>query len=215
MLLFQKRFLDGLVRGDIDLTFQTWTKPLVKPGRRYRCHPIGVLEVDGIQQRTVESITAREARRAGFADREDLVDYLSRGGAVEIGPDSNVFRVELHYAGDGDRVPAAVMDRLTEADVESIRKRLERMDARAGEPWTMATLRLIGKMPRVAARVLAEKLGREKLPFKADVVKLKKLGLTQSFEVGYELSPRGKAWLAAVRRGRTKSRRVGPAERAR
>jgi len=27
---------------------------------------------------------------------------------------------------------------------------------------------------------------------------LKKLGLTQSFEVGYEVSPRGKAYLAAA-----------------
>ena len=32
-------------------------------------------------------------------------------------------------------------------------------------------------------------------PFKAGVVKLKKLGLTQSFEVGYELSPKGRAFL--------------------
>ena len=48
--------------------------------------------------------------------------------------------------------------------------------------------------PRAAASQLARKLGRDTAPFKADVVKLKKLGLTQSFEVGYELSPRGRAF---------------------
>jgi hypothetical protein len=32
------------------------------------------------------------------------------------------------------------------------------------------------------------------------VRKLKKLGLTQSFEVGYEISPRGRAYLAAPKR---------------
>ena len=47
-----------------------------------------------------------------------------------------------------------------------------------------------------------ERLGRETLPFKVDVRKLKKLGLTQSFEVGYEISPRGRAFLAAARRKR-------------
>ena len=55
---------------------------------------------------------------------------------------------------------------------------------------------LIAKHPRIAASKLAAKLERETLPFKVDVRKLKKLGLTQSFEVGYELSPRGRAYLA-------------------
>jgi hypothetical protein len=36
--------------------------------------------------------------------------------------------------------------------------------------------------------------------FKANVVKLKKLGLTQSFEIGSEISPRGRAYLEARRR---------------
>ena len=52
----------------------------------------------------------------------------------------------------------------------------------------------------VAASQLARKLGRETLPFKVDVRKLKKLGLTQSFEVGYEISPRGRAYLDATTR---------------
>ena len=37
--------------------------------------------------------------------------------------------------------------------------------------------------------------GRETLPFKTDVRKLKNLGLTDSLEVGYRLSPRGRAYL--------------------
>jgi ribosomal protein S19E (S16A) len=37
--------------------------------------------------------------------------------------------------------------------------------------------------------------GRERHPFKTDVRKLKELGLTESLEVGYRLSPRGQALL--------------------
>ena len=37
--------------------------------------------------------------------------------------------------------------------------------------------------------------GRERHPFKTDVRKLKELGLTESLEVGYRLSPRGRALL--------------------
>ena len=42
--------------------------------------------------------------------------------------------------------------------------------------------------------------GRERLAFKGDVRKLKEPGLTESLEVGYRLSPRGRAlleWLDA------------------
>ena len=38
-------------------------------------------------------------------------------------------------------------------------------------------------------------LGRETAPFKLDVRKLKNLGLTLSFRIGYRLSPRGEAYL--------------------
>jgi hypothetical protein len=36
----------------------------------------------------------------------------------------------------------------------------------------------------------------ERLPFKANVRKLKALGLTESLDIGYRLSPRGEALLA-------------------
>jgi hypothetical protein len=49
----------------------------------------------------------------------------------------------------------------------------------------------------VRAADLAAAMGRERQPFKADVRKRKELGLTESLEVGYRLSPRGRALLAA------------------
>ena len=42
MLLFKKPFFAGLQSGAITLTFRRWQKPHVRPGGRYRCHPIGV-----------------------------------------------------------------------------------------------------------------------------------------------------------------------------
>jgi len=49
MLLFQKRFHAGLTSGEVTLTFRRWPRSRVKAGGRYRCHPIGVLEVDGFE----------------------------------------------------------------------------------------------------------------------------------------------------------------------
>ena len=80
--------------------------------------------------------------------------------------------------------------------------RLDAIDRRSGRgPWTRRVLALIAAESGAPAARLAEKLEREKPAFKADVRKLKALGLTRSLEVGYELSPRGRALLAR-RRGK-------------
>lgn len=194
MLLFKKAFHAGLTSGAVTLTFRRWQKPHVKAGGRYRCHPIGVLQVDAVALVPVVAITAADATRAGFATRDELVAYLTELGPLT--PTTQVYRVELHHGGDGDRVEHALEDQLSAADVEGIRAKLARLD-KDGK-WTAKTLAIIEGNPRVAASQLAKKLKRETLPFKVDVRKLKKLGLTQSFEVGYEISPRGKAYLAAA-----------------
>jgi len=47
----------------------------------------------------------------------------------------------------------------------------------------------------VSAPDLAASIGRDRDSFKLDVRKLKALGLTESLEIGYRLSPRGLAYL--------------------
>ncbi len=195
MLLFQKRFHAGLLDGSIRLTFRRWQKPHVRPGGRYRCHPIGVLEVDQVDRVPVRSIAEDEARLAGFSSREELLNFMADGPAGPVTAATEVWRVAFHHGGDGDRIEIALDDRLSSEDVDALARRL----ARLGD-WALPTLKLISKRPRIAASALAKSLGRERDPFKVDVRKLKRLGLTQSFEVGYELSPRGRALLARLPR---------------
>ena len=74
--------------------------------------------------------------------------------------------------------------------------RLDRLDrASTHGPWTRAVLAVIAAQPATRAADLAAGFGRETLPFKTDVRKLKNLGLTESLEVGYRLSPRGEAYV--------------------
>jgi hypothetical protein len=154
------------------------------------------LEVDSVDVIRVKDLTDEDARHSGFESRQELIDYLSSGPGGKLRATTELFRVGLHHGGDGDRVEIALDDQLTREDIVAIKQKLARMDA--DEPWTLKTLRLIRDNPRIAASQLAKKVGRETQPFKADVRKLKRLGLTQSFEVGYELSPRGRAYLAAT-----------------
>jgi hypothetical protein len=107
-----------------------------------------------------------------------------------------VYRIDFHHAGADPREALRQADALSADELAGLRARLDRLDRAArGGPWTAATLRLIGDRPRVRAADLAAAAGRERLAFKADVRKLKELGLTESLEVGYRLSPRGRALL--------------------
>lgn len=94
---------------------------------------------------------------------------------------------------DWDRL--AEQSQLTPSDVADITKRLDRMDAgsKVG-PWTRRTLQLIAEQPGVVSTVLARQMGFERYAFKDLVYKLKRLGLTYSLEVGYSITPRGRAY---------------------
>lgn len=90
----------------------------------------------------------------------------------------------------------AERSRLTPKDVDAITKKLDRMDAASKVgPWTRRTLRLIADQPGVVSHVLARQMGFERYAYKALITKLKQLGLTYSLDVGYSISPRGRAYL--------------------
>lgn len=92
-------------------------------------------------------------------------------------------------------------DALGPEDVAEITQKLDRIDARSSDgPWTRKALRLISDNPGVVSTVLAEKMKLERFFFKAQVRKLKRIGLTHSLETGYRISPRGEAYMKAVRR---------------
>lgn len=144
MLLFKKPFFAGLESGAITLTFRRWQKPHVRPGGRYRCHPIGVLEVDAVAKVRVSTIGEEDATRAGFPSRAALVAYLGELGPIDAA--TEVYRVELHHGGDGDRVELALATELSPDDVAAIEKKLAAMDR--GAPWTEQTLAMIDRHPR-------------------------------------------------------------------
>jgi len=107
----------------------------------------------------------------------------------------------LSWAGEDPRVALRESDNLDDDEVAAIDARLERLDrASSHGAWTMQTLDQIWRRPQVRAPDLAAEVGRETAPFKIDVRKLKNLGLTISHPVGYELSPRGIAYLARTER---------------
>lgn len=120
--------------------------------------------------------------------------------AVGSQDDGTEFRIACRLIGPDPRIALRERDDLTEDELTALATRLERMDARSDAPWTRRVLELIELEPAVRAADLAAGLGSEKQPFKLRVRRLKALGLTESLEVGYRLSPRGLAVLTWMRR---------------
>ena len=198
-MLFKREFYASLRDGSITLTFRRWSRPQVKAGGHYR-YPFGVLEVDALDRVRVRDIRPADVAKSGFESRDALLAALARSGSGALRPSERVFRVKLHYAGPAPARPPAEVPAAAE-DLAALAERLRGMDARSAQgPWTRRVLALIDQHPHTAASRLAPRLDRETQPFKADVRKLKRLGLTVSFDVGYELSPRGRQLLAPARR---------------
>ena len=189
--------------GTASLAFRRWTKPEVKPGSTFLT-AAGVIRVEEVTEVDSAAITDEDAALAGWAG----ADKLRAKFPDDAGPDGHsrtTYRIRLSWAGEDPR--HELRERaLTDEDAAALDTKLERLDrASSHGPWSIATLQLIGRRPRVRAPDLAAELGRERDPFKIDVRKLKNLGLTISHDVGYELSPRGIAYLARSERVRRSS----------
>ena len=181
--------LEAIRRGEIDLAFRRWARPRVRVGTRMRT-AVGLVEVTSVDVVALRAITADDARRAGAASLKALTAALApRAG-------DPIHRVGLRWAGTDPRelLRETVPD---EEEAARLRAWLDRLDTASGQPWTRATLTIIGENPGRRAPELAVELGRDTASFKRDVRKLKEKGLTHSLDIGYLLSPRGAAVLDA------------------
>lgn len=182
-MLLRNDTLEGIRTGKITLVFRRWQRPTVKTGGTLKTRQ-GVIAIGSVSRTELSRLTAREARLAGYATLDKLKQMLA-------GREGDLYRIEVGWAGEDPRI---ALRQAVEVD-EALLVKLGRL------PWARTILELIAANPGVLALTLATSLGREKLPFKTDVRKLKALGLTESLPVGYRLSPRGEAVLERLRSG--------------
>ena len=197
-MLISKPVAEAIRAGTVTQAFRRWDTPRVKVGG-VQLTPAGLVRFEAVSQvRDPSRLTERDARKAGIKDLATLQKFLSpttrkpsaRGGRGG----EKVYRVRLSWAGEDPRIALRekVPDDATLADIAT---RLSRLDARPTGPWTRDILEWIRDNPRVVSKELAALRDVELLPMKVDIRKLKALGLTISHDVGYELAPRGAAYL--------------------
>ena len=217
-MLLSARIAQGVRQGTITLAYRRWEQPRVRTGGR-QLTSAGIVAFEEVVEITdLDTITDADARAAGFPSADTLRASLAatperRPGADvpaptvpdprRAGPRASkggdrVFRVRLSWVGEDPRVElrAALP---TAAELAEVTAAVARLDAgRRSGPWTRQILECIRDNPGVISTELAALLGRDVLPMKADIRRLKALGLTESLRIGYRLSPRGAAYVESL-----------------
>ena len=193
------------------MAFRRWRRPTVRAGGTLQTGA-GLLAIETVDRIAPEDITDAEAARRRLPRAARRRSRRSVRRASSTGSPSTS-RARTRAIALRERAAFAPGER------EAIAARLARLDAASRHgAWTAATLAQIAAHPGRRAGDLAGALGRERLPFKADVRKLKALGLTESLEIGYRLSAaRGglpaRGGAARVTDGASAQQRVEPLRR--
>ena len=184
-MILRQADLRGIAAGEITLAFRKWRSPTVKTGGRLRT-AIGVLAIDEVRRVEESEISEADAHASGCASRAVLLRELTRRD------EGAIYRIRLHLAGADPRLALREDDAVSERQLADLRRKIAAFDARSPHgPWVRSTLELIADRPACRAVDLAKTLGFEKDWLKTSIRKLKELGLTESLEVGYRVSPRG------------------------
>ena len=184
-MLLRRPVLEAIRAGRVSLVFRKWKRPTVKAGGTLKT-ALGVLAIKSMD--AVATVSAAEAKHAGYDSRDALLAELAA-------QDGTLYRIAVAFAGDDPRVALRQEAAVGAEDWEALSWRLTRLDAGKIGPWVARVLDLIARSAEVPAQKLADEIGWDKAAFKTRVRKLKELGLTESLDTGYRLSPRGCAVL--------------------
>jgi hypothetical protein len=182
-VLLNRDTAEGIANGNITLVLRRWDAPRAKAGGTQRTS-VGTIRIDAVTEHPGRyRVTAAQARAAGYPDAKSAQAVLDRR------PARHTYAIEVSYLAPDERPALAADDRLSDSDAAAISARL---------PWAREYMELIAANEAVRAPDLAARLGLETAPFKQRVRRLKGLGLTVSLDVGYRISPRGRAYLLTV-----------------
>ena len=132
-MLLRTAVLERIVRGEISLVFRRWRRPTVRTGGTLRTG-LGVLRILDVAAVEESDVTDADAAAAGYASRATLLaDLGARAGQL--------YRIAVEYAGADPRIALRQQDALSDAAVDDVLRRLDRLDARSPTgPWTLRVL---------------------------------------------------------------------------
>ena len=191
-MLIKDDVIEKIKTGEITVLFRRWSRPGAKAGGSQMTQG-GVIGIDTVEIVSENEISELDAREAGYGTKENLLSKLNYR-------DDPIYKIRVFFKGDDPRIRLRENDDLADDELDEIIAKLRKLDAgRKRGRWTQEYLQVIHDMPQTYSGLLADYLGLSIPEFKPWVRKLKALGLTESLQPGYKLSPRGEKVLNALR----------------
>ena len=190
-MLIKDDVIEKIKSGEITVLFRRWSRPGAKAGGTQMTQG-GVIGIDTVEVVTEDDITELDARESGYGTKENLLEKLNYR-------DDPIYRLRVFFQGADPRI--AMRENLKDDDLQEVIAKLDKLDKNSKRgAWTQQYLQVIQDMPATYSGMLADYLGISIPEFKPWVRKLKALGLTESLERGYRLSPRGEKVLEELKR---------------
>src|SRR5687767_8682596 len=94
-MLLKDEVIDGIKAGRITVLFRRWSRPGARSGGTQMTQG-GVIGIDTVEVVAPEDITDLDAREAGYASAQELLEHLSYR-------DDPIYRMRVHFAGEDPR----------------------------------------------------------------------------------------------------------------
>jgi hypothetical protein len=99
MLLFKKRFLPAIRRGEKTQTIRLWKYRRMKPGQRSYIPGAGYIRVTAVEEVALEDLTDADALPDGFASADDLRAEIAGLYPDQLAQGHRAYRIVFALAG--------------------------------------------------------------------------------------------------------------------
>ncbi len=96
MLLFKKKFLPAIRRGEKTQTIRLWKWRMMRTGQRSYIPGAGYIRIDQVEQVRLEDLTDEDAIPDGFATADALRTEINEIYAEKVAAGYQAFRVVFH-----------------------------------------------------------------------------------------------------------------------
>jgi len=100
MLLFSKEEYSNIRSGRITLAFRHWTTKRLDAGKIYKSGELGYIEVIEIDKMPLAQVTDRDARKAGYNNRNEFMEMYMRFHKIENIDETITMRICFRYIGE-------------------------------------------------------------------------------------------------------------------
>ncbi len=100
MLLFKKKFLPAIKSGDKTQTIRLWKWRMMRNGQRSYIPGAGYIQIDCVEQVTLDDLTDADAVPDGFPTADALRHELGTIYGERLAAGYQAFRVVFHLTGE-------------------------------------------------------------------------------------------------------------------